>query len=222
MWMVVDLIALLIVVAYAAIGFFRGFSEFLFQVISLLITIGVVFFAYKPVANVVMDTQLDEKIYSVVYENLANTPIAEGEEISTENTNMSKGIVSTINGYIAEAKENAEQNVLEFVSNKIAIIVVYAITAIALFVVVQLVLFFIRIALDIMGSLPLLREGKQVLGLVIGVFKGILLVYLLLALASGLSPILSQFGIIEAIESSKISSILYNNNIIIDIIHKMG
>ena len=94
MWMVVDLIALLIVVAYAAIGFFRGFSEFLFQVISILITIGVVFFAYKPVANVVMDTQLDEKIYSVVYENLANTPIAEGEEISTENTNMSKGIVS--------------------------------------------------------------------------------------------------------------------------------
>lgn len=222
MWMVVDLIALLIVVAYAAIGFFRGFSEFLFQVISILITIGVVFFAYKPVANVVMDTQLDEKIYSVVYENLANTPIAEGEEISTENTNMSKGIVSTINGYIAEAKEKAEQNVLEFVSNKIAIIVVYAITAIALFVVVQLVLFFIRIALDIMGSLPLLREGNQVLGLVIGVFKGILLVYLLLALASGLSPILSQFGIIEAIESSKISSILYNNNIIIDIIHKMG
>ncbi len=222
MWMVVDLIALLIVVAYAAIGFFRGFSEFLFQVISLLITIGVVFFAYKPVANVVMDTQLDEKIYSVVYENLANTPIAEGEDINTENTNMSKGIVSTINGYIAEAKENAEQNVLEFVSNKIAIIVVYAITAIALFVVVQLVLFFIRIALDIMGSLPLLREGNQVLGLVIGVFKGILLVYLLLALASGLSPILSQFGIIEAIESSKISSILYNNNIINDIIHKMG
>lgn len=222
MWMVVDLIALLIIVAYAAIGFFRGFSEFLFQVISLLITIGVVFFAYKPVANVVMDTQLDEKIYSVVYENLANTPIAEGEEISTENTNMSKGIVSTINGYIAEAKENAEQNVLEFVSNKIAIIVVYAITAIALFVVVQLVLFFIRIALDIMGSLPLLREGNQVLGLVIGVIKGILLVYLLLALASGLSPILSKFGIIDAIESSKVSSILYNNNIIIDIIHKMG
>ena len=176
MWMVVDLIALLIIVVYALIGFFRGFSEFLFQVISLLITIGVVFFAYKPVANVVMDTQLDEKIYSVVYENLANTPIAEGEEINTENTNMSKGIVSTINGYIAEAKENAEQNVLEFVSNKIAIIVVYAITAIALFVVVQLVLFFIRIALDIMGSLPLLREGNQVLGLVIGVIKGILLV----------------------------------------------
>ena len=222
MWMVVDLIALLIIVAYAAIGFFRGFSEFLFQVISLLITIGVVFFAYKPVANVVMDTQLDEKIYSVVYENLANTPIAEGEEISTENTNMSKGIVSTINGYIAEAKENAEQNVLEFVSNKIAIIVVYAITAVALFVIVHLVLFFIRIALDIMGSLPLLREGNQVLGLVIGVIKGILLVYLLLALASGLSPILSRFGIIDAIESSKVSSILYNNNIIIDIIHKLG
>ena len=222
MWMVVDLIALLIIVAYAAIGFFKGFSEFLFQVISLLITIGVVLFAYKPVANVVMDTQLDEKIYSVVYENLANTPIAEGEEINTENTNMSKGIVSTINGYIAEAKENAEQNVLEFVSNKIAIIVVYAITAVALFVIVQLVLFFIRIALDIMGSLPLLREGNQVLGLVIGVIKGILLVYLLLALASGLSPILSQFGIIDAIESSKVSSILYNNNIIIDIIHKLG
>ena len=222
MWMVVDLIALLIIAAYAAIGFFKGFSEFIFQVISLLITIGVVFFAYKPVANVVMDTQLDEKIYSVVYENLSNTPIAEGEEINTENTNMSKGIVNTINGYIAEAKENAEQNILEFVSNKIAIIVVYAITAVALFVIVHLVLFFIRIALDIMGSLPLLREGNQVLGLVIGVIKGILLVYLLLALASGLSPILSKFGIIDAIESSKVSSILYNNNIIIDIIHKLG
>lgn len=222
MWMVVDLIALLIIAAYAAIGFFKGFSEFIFQVISLLITIGVVFFAYKPVANVVMDTQLDEKIYSVVYDNLSNTPIAEGEEINTENTNMSKGIVNTINGYIAEAKENAEQNILEFVSNKIAIIVVYAITAVALFVIVHLVLFFIRIALDIMGSLPLLREGNQVLGLVIGVIKGILLVYLLLALASGLSPILSKFGIIDAIESSKVSSILYNNNIIIDIIHKLG
>ena len=222
MGIVVDIVALLIIVIYALIGFFKGFTEFVFQVIAIIVAIAVVFFAYKPVANVVMDTQLDEKVYATIYDNLSKTSIAEGDEIKEEDTNMSKGIINTINGYVTEAKESAEQNVAEYVSSKLAVIVVYAITAIALFVVVYLILFMIRIVLDIIGKMPILREGNEVLGVVIGVVKGLLAVYLLLALASGLSPILSQFGIIKAIEDSTVASILYNHNIIIDLIHKLG
>ena len=210
MGIVVDIVALLIIVIYALIGFFKGFTEFVFQVIAIIIAIAVVFFAYKPVANVVMDTQLDEKVYATIYDNLSKTSIAEGDEIKEEDTNMSKGIINTINGYVTEAKESAEQNVAEYVSSKLAVIVVY------------LILFMIRIVLDIIGKMPILREGNEVLGVVIGVVKGLLAVYLLLALASGLSPILSQFGIIKAIEDSTVASILYNHNIIIDLIHKLG
>ena len=222
MGIVVDIVALLIIVIYALIGFFKGFTEFVFQVVALIITLGAVFFAYKPVAEVVMDTQLDEKIYNVVYENLSKTSIAQGEEINEESTNMSEGIVSTINGYVTEAKEAAVENTVEYVANKIAVIVVYGITAVALFVVIYGLLFLIRVVLDLIGQMPILREGNEVLGVVIGVVKGLIAVYLLLALASALSPVLSQFGVIDAIESSKVSSILYNHNIIIDIIHKMG
>ena len=222
MGIVVDFVALRIIVIYALIGFFKGFTEFIFQVVAICMTIGVVFFAYKPVAEVVMETQLDEKVYAVVFDNLSQTSIAEGNEIKEEDTNMSSGIVKTINGYVQEAKETAQGNIAEYVSGKIAVIVVYAMTAIALFVIVYLVLFLIRIVLDIIGKMPILREGNEVLGLVIGVVKGLIAVYLLLALASGLSPILSQFGIIKAIEESTVASILYNNNIIIDLIHKLG
>ena len=222
MGIVVDIVALLIIVVYALIGFFKGFTEFVFQVIAIIIAIAVVFFAYKPVSEVVMETQIDEKIYATVYDNLSKTSIAEGNEIKEEETNMSSGIVKTINGYVNEAKESAEQNVAEFVSGKIAVIVVYAMTAIALFVVIYLILFMIRIVLDIIGKMPILREGNQVLGLVIGVVKGLIAVYLLLALASGLSPILSQVGVTKAIEESMVASILYNHNIIIDLIHKLG
>ena len=222
MGIVVDIVALLIIVVYALIGFFKGFTEFVFQVIAIIIAVAVVFFAYKPVSEVVMETQIDEKIYATVYDNLSKTSIAEGNEIKEEETNMSSGIVKTINGYVNEAKESAEQNVAEFVSGKIAVIVVYAMTAIALFVVIYLILFMIRIVLDIIGKMPILREGNQVLGLVIGVVKGLLAVYLLLALASGLSPILRLVGVTKAIEESMVASILYNHNIIIDLIHKLG
>ena len=62
MGIVVDIVALAIIVIYALIGFFKGFTEFVFQVVALIITVCAVLFAYKPVAEVVMDTQLDEKI----------------------------------------------------------------------------------------------------------------------------------------------------------------
>lgn len=222
MGIVVDIVALAIIVIYALIGFFKGFTEFVFQVVALIITVCAVLFAYKPVAEVVMDTQLDEKIYNVVYENLSKTSIAEGNEIDENDTNMSNGIVKTINDYVIEAKEAAAENTVEFVSNKVATVVVYGITAVALFVVIYGLLFIIRIALDLIGKLPILREGNEVLGLVIGVVKGVIAVYILLALASALSPILSQFGVIDAIESSKVASILYNHNLIIDVIHRLG
>ena len=111
------------------------------RIIIIIIAVAVVFFAYKPVSEVVMETQIDEKIYATVYDNLSKTSIAEGNEIKEEETNMSSGIVKTINGYVNEAKESAEQNVAEFVSGKIAVIVVYAMTAIALFVVIYLIFF---------------------------------------------------------------------------------
>ena len=57
-------------------------------------------------------------------------------------------------------------------------------------------------------------------GLIYGVIKGFLLVYLILAILSVISPLVSSWGIMNAVEDSYLGSTMYNNNIILNLIIK--
>ena len=91
---------------------------------------------------------------------------------------------------------------------------------ILIFVVAKFGLLFVRIVADLLASLPIINTFNKSGGLIYGPLKGLLIVYVILAVFSILSPIISSWGVISSISDSLIGSKMYNHNVIINLISK--
>ena len=78
-------------------------------------------------------------------------------------------------------------------------------------------LLFIRFAAELIANLPVIRLFNKSGGLIYGVLKGFFIVYLLLAVFSLISPIIYEYGVIQAIQDSALGSGMYDNNLILNI-----
>lgn len=89
-----------------------------------------------------------------------------------------------------------------------------------LLIISRFFLLFIRFAAELIANLPFIKLFNKSGGLIYGLIKGFLVIYLILAVFSIISPLISSWGIIDAIQDSTLGSKMYNNNIIVNIITK--
>ena len=87
-----------------------------------------------------------------------------------------------------------------------------------LFIVSRIILVIIKFATNIISNLPVISTFDKSGGLIYGVIKSFLIVFAILAIFSAFSPIISSWGIIDAIERSYIGKAMYNNNFILNLI----
>lgn len=218
--MIVDIIIILIFVVSIAIAYIRGLSSVIYQLISWIITIALIFVLCKPITNVIVDkTTLDETISSSIQTNLEENfgeNFENGTTINEENSNISDSVISIINGYINEANEREEENIAEYVSREISYIAVSAIVILGIFIFARVVSLLVKFVLDVIVSLPIFGTVNKVGGIAYGVIRAFLIIYIVLAIISLLSPALANTGLISTIKSSNIGSIFYNDNLILN------
>ena len=220
---IADLVLISILVSSTAEGHRRGLSLLIYQAIAMVLTIILVLSLCKPVTNMVIkNTKLDESISkqveSVLNESFEN--IGDGELIATENSNISETIAKQINSYIAEAKEAAEDNISGYVARSLSHFVVSGLVIIGLSIIIRFGLSLLKFAISFVANLPLIKQIDKSGGLVFGLLRGFIIVYLILAIISLISPLLAETSIIAVIKNSKICSIFYNNNILLNIFTK--
>lgn len=218
--MIVDIIIILIFVVSIAIAYIRGLSSVIYQLISWIITIALIFVLCKPITNVIVDkTTLDETISSSIQTNLEENfgeNFENGTTINEENSNISDSVISIINGYINEANEREEENIAEYVSREISYIAVSAIVILGVFIFARVVSLLVKFVLDVIVSLPIFGTVNKVGGIAYGVIRAFLIIYIVLAIISLLSPALANTGLISTIKSSNTGSIFYNDNLILN------
>ena len=218
----VDLIIFLIVGTSTLFGYRRGLVGLIFKLFVFVVSIIIVFALYKPISNAIINnTELDEKIASVIKNGLLNTSLAEDKPLSTSNSNLSEGSVNLINGLASEAVTKAQNSdKVSYVAMQLSYAIVRFISMILIFVVAKFGLLFVRIVADLLASLPIINTFNKSGGLIYGLLKGLLIVYVILAIFSILSPIFSSWGVISSISDSLIGSKMYNHNVIINLISK--
>ena len=67
------------------------------------------------------------------------------------------------------------------------------------------------------AKLPVIKQFDKLGGVIYGVLEGIIIIYLVLAIISFISPMIGE-NIIAAIDESMVGSMLYNNNLLLKII----
>ncbi len=217
----VDLVIISILISNSYWGYRRGLVAVLFKVLVFVVSLLIVFLLYKPVSNTIMEkTEIDEWLSSAIRSNLEGTTLNDGNLLEPTESNFSVAVVEMINSFVTEALELAEIDPVGYVSVNLAQFMIRVGTMLVLFMLSRFFLLFIRFAAELIGNLPFIKLFNKSGGLVYGIIKGFLTIYLILAVFSVISPLISSWGIISAIEDSTLGNKMYNDNFIVNMIMK--
>lgn len=217
----VDLVIISVFISSVYWGYRRGLVSVVFKILVFIISLIIVFLLYKPVSNTIMQkTQIDEKLAAMIESNLSGTTLADGNLLEPSKSNFSEAVVDLINDFVKQALQTNTSNAVSYVSAELARFIIRIGTMILLLVVSRFLLVFVRFASELIANLPFIKLFNKSGGLIYGVIKGFLTIYATLAVFSIISPLISNWGIIDAIHDSTLGSKMYNNNVIVNLIIK--
>jgi len=212
MGIIVDFIIIAIVLLFIFLGYKKGLTGSLIKLLSFIIAIVVAFVLYKPVANAVIEnTVIDDNIRTTLRATL-------GVEDKTENTE--ENVPSTIMDNINKEIENATDEVKANVIDQTTITIVNIGSGIVIFLAVRVILVIISLFAKILTDLPVIKQVDKLGGLAYGAIEGIVIVYAVLAVISLTSVIWANNAVVTAIAKSSLGEMLYNNNIILNLLFK--
>lgn len=212
MGIIVDLIIIAVVLLFIFLGYKKGLTGSLIKLLSFIIAIVVAFVLYKPVANAVIEnTVIDDNIRTTLSATL-------GVEDKTENTeeNVPSTIMDNINKEIENATDEVKANVIDHTT----ITIVNIGSGIVIFLAVRVILVIISLFAKILTDLPVIKQVDKLGGLAYGAIEGIVIVYAVLAVISLTSVIWVNNAVVTAIAKSSLGEMLYNNNIILNLLFK--
>ena len=124
--------------------------------------------------------------------------------------------MKNINKEIENATDEVKTNVIDETTKT----VVYVGSAIVIFLAVKVVLLIVSLFTSQITKLPIIRQVDKIGGLAYGAIEGVVIVYAILAVISLTSVIWANNAVVMAIGKSTLGEMLYNNNIILNLLFK--
>ena len=201
----VDLMVLSIVLLFVFLGYKRGLVKVAFKLCTFFIAIILAFMLYKTVAKIVIEnTNIDETIETKITDKI----LPEGKT-ETDEVDLSESLPTII----LKNSENTVQSIAKSCSNTL----IETACLVLIFIITKIVLKFVTALADLIAKLPILKQFNKLGGTIYGIIEGLFIVFLGFAVISLIAPML-DVSVLEAINSSTLGSICYNNNILLKII----
>lgn len=196
MSIVVDLIIVAIILLSTFLAYRKGLITLAVQMVAVIIAIVLTVLLYKPVSNIIINvTTIDEAIQSAILE--------EANDIMTNDKEGANQVVETIqNNMLPETARNISINIIEG-----AVILI-------LYIVIRLLLKFVTALANIISKLPILNQLNRLGGIIYGVLRGILMVYIILLIINVSGEIKPQNKAYEAVQGAYVGKIMSENNIL--------
>lgn len=213
MTIIVDLVILAIIIICVIMGYIKGLTGVLIKIISFILSIIIAFILFIPASNLVINkTQIDETIaQSVRGVILGNSDSQKVEE------NMPSTITEYIQGQAENVADSAKESVADATAVGVSETIVKAAVWIILFIVARILLILLKFVTSLIAKLPVIKQCDKIGGVVYGLLEGLVIVYILLAIISLVSPMMNG-TLANMIDNSYLGSAMYNNNILLKII----
>lgn len=204
MIVLLDLILVALIILGAISGHKKGLVGVVVGFASLILSIILAFAFQSVVANALYDSGIGAKVEDVAQENMQNM-IDNGENIEDS---FYGNIISDV--VTEEQISKAAETVSRFVMKGLSFI--------AIFLIVRIICYILQMILNIVFNLPILSSINDMGGIIVGVISVLIKVWILLAIASFISPLPMFEGIANTIDKTFLVKILYNNNLLVSII----
>lgn len=199
MGIIVDLIIVAIIVLSTFLAYQKGLVKLAIGLCTFAISIVLTFILYQPITNVVINvTGIDEAIENSIYEK-ANGIMQENNK-EDEITN--------------QIIETAKNEMLPETARNLAINIVTGGVIIILFVAIKIALRLISAIADAIAKLPIIDQLNKTGGMIYGLLRGILIIYVALLILSVPAQIDPTNEINQSIEQSSLGKTMYQNNLL--------
>lgn len=200
MGIVVDLIIIGIVLLSTFLAYRKGMVKLAIGLCAFVISIVVTFVLYSPIANLVINvTSIDEAIEDMIYEK-AN------DILKNEDTTQDQ--------LTSQIVEDAKNEMLPETARTLAVSIVKGGVMVVLFVAIRIALIFVTVLADAIAKLPIINQINKTTGMIYGVIRGILIVYVMLLVLAIPGKINSQNALNTSVEQSILGKVMYENNVL--------
>ena len=201
MSIIVDLVILAIFIICIIIGYVRGLTGSLIKILSFVLSIVIAFILFVPISNLIINnTQIDDNLEQSIREMIIGNTITD-----------------YIQQQVESASDSAKEAIADSTAREVSLTIVKAGTWIVLFIVARILLIFLRFITALIAKLPVIKQFDKLGGIIYGVIEGLIIIYVLLAIISFVSP-MTNGALTNAIEQSYVGSMMYNNNLLLEII----
>ena len=217
MGIIIDLIIVGLILLSVFLGYKKGLAKSLIKILSFFIAIIIAAVFYKPVSNLIIDnTQIDESIKQSVV-NIVKDDIEETGEVKEE-SNLPKAMTNYINESVKNAVNETKEKVVESAAEGISVAVINVGSAIGLFIIVRVILLVVSLLSGFLTDLPVLKQFDKAGGIIYGLLRALIVIFVIFAALSLISPLIEGTGVIEIINNSFVGGLLYNNNLLLQMI----
>ena len=212
MGIILDLVILGIILLNIFICYKKGLVKLAVGLVAVLVSIILALLLYKPVSGLIIEkTEIDNKIENAIIENFT---IKQDNEVEVDDS----GFMKYIEQYVDDTVNKTKNEIVTEAAGTIAVKVINIGVIILIFVVARLILILLTFITDLITELPIIKQFNEIGGVLYGVVKALLIIYVILAIAFFLVYVTGNVTISEAISSSYITKFFYNNNILLNII----
>lgn len=199
--MLIDVLMVLIVAAFAAYGYRRGLMRSFAGVVSYLLS-AVFAAAFLPaVSGYLKKTAMTQKIAAAVNEKYVSGSLAAADG----------------GGLIAKYINKAAEGAADIISNNIAELIVSVIAFVAVLILARLVIMLLGRVFGVFLHLPIIKQANGLGGAALGGLLGVLVLYTAFAAAAAFVPLGNGY-IAKAIEKSSFAKGMYEDNALLNII----
>ena len=196
----IDILVCLFIFITIYINSKKGLIEVAYKIVAFFIAIIISLILFKPIsALLINNTNIDEYVNNYVVSTIDKDSNEEKTE-NKENNSIPKIFDNAIN--------SAKKETTQAVSSSITNIVINIISFIAVFIITRIILIFLHIFSEAIGNLPLIKQFNHIGGLLYGLLKSVIIIFIILALVS----VLPLTSLQETIGSTIITRTLYNIN----------
>lgn len=217
MSLIIDIIILGLIILCVLLGYKKGLTKCVIKILSFVIAIVIAIVLFKPISNLVINnTEIDDNIKNSIVEIVADD-VSETGKVK-EDSNLPKSIVNHINESIESSVNETKQTVVNTVAEQISKTAINVGVAIGLFIIARIALIFVSALSSLITDLPIIKQFDKAGGIIYGLVEALIIIFIIFAIISFISPMIEGSGLIAAINKSIIGSVFYNNNLLMNII----
>ena len=212
--MIIDIVLILVIVLSAFIGYKKGFVKVIVKLGTFLIALVLAFLLQSSVAKFIGEDIGFKNTISTTVQNKLSDYAKSKEYDKKTDIKMLEKTIDEINS----AAEEKKAEVIQKWANNIADFILKGLSFIIIFFTVAIVMGILSLILNTVIKLPVLDTLNGVLGLGAAVILMAVRIMILLTIIYFVSPLEIIQPVINYINTSCITKLLYENNIIVNIL----